>query len=114
MPVTRLLDLEKLIADYRLAESRIAAPKTFNGTADLEPGYDFPVLPAGDADHPGKIVPRGFLQLIAGTQDGVKAFGSGRLEIANLIASPVKSTDCPCHGQPDLAPCVRTRHCPHG
>ena len=88
MPVTRLLDLEKLIADYRLADSRIAAAKTFNGAADLEPGYDFPVLPAGDADHPGKIVPRGFLQLIAGTQDGVKAFGSGRLEIANLIASP--------------------------
>jgi hypothetical protein len=80
--------LERLIADYRLAESRIAAPRTFNGTADLEAGYDFPVLPAGDADHPGKTVPRGFLQLIAGTQEGVKAFGSGRLEIANLIASP--------------------------
>jgi len=80
--------LERLIADYRLADSRIAAPKTFNGTADLEAGYDFPVLPAGDADHPGKIVPRGFLQLIAGTQEGVKAFGSGRLEVANLIASP--------------------------
>ncbi|HET6961630.1 MAG TPA: PSD1 and planctomycete cytochrome C domain-containing protein [Terriglobia bacterium] len=80
--------LERLIADYRLADSRIAAAKTFNGTADLEAGYDFPVLPAGDADHPGKIVPRGFLQLIAGTQEGVKAFGSGRLEVANLIASP--------------------------
>jgi hypothetical protein len=79
--------LQKLIEDYRLAESRIAAPRTFNGTADLEAGYDFPVLPAGDADHPGKIVPRGFLQLIAGTPEGVKAFGSGRLEIANLIAS---------------------------
>jgi len=80
--------LQELIEDYRLAESRIAAPKTFNGTADLEAGYDFPVLPAGDAEHPGKTVPRGFLQLIAGTQEGVKAFGSGRLEIANLIASP--------------------------
>ena len=34
--------LERLIADYRLADSRIAAPKTFNGTADLEAGYDFP------------------------------------------------------------------------
>jgi len=81
--------LQKLIEDYRLAESRIAPAKTFNGTADLEAGYDFPVLPAGDAEHPGKIVPRGFLQLITATQEGVKAFGSGRLEIANLIASPV-------------------------
>ncbi|MCI0419560.1 MAG: PSD1 and planctomycete cytochrome C domain-containing protein [Acidobacteria bacterium] len=80
--------LHRLVEDYRLAESRIAAPKTFNGMADLEAGYDFPVLPAGDAEHPGKIVPRGFLQLITGTPKGVKAFGSGRLEIANLIASP--------------------------
>jgi len=80
--------LQELIEEYRLVESSIAAPQTFNGLADLEAGYDFPVLPAGDAEHPGKIVPRGFLELITGTQEGVKAFGSGRLEIADLIASP--------------------------
>ena len=56
--------------------------------ADLDPGYNFPVLPAGDATHPGKPVPRGFLQLITGTPDGFKVFGSGRREIAELIASP--------------------------
>jgi len=49
----------------------------------------FPVLPAGDATHPGKIVPRGFLQLITGTSDGFKVFGSGRRELAELIASPM-------------------------
>ena len=38
--------------------------------------------------HPGKPVPRGFLQLIAGTSDGLKVTGSGRREIAELIASP--------------------------
>jgi hypothetical protein len=80
--------LEALIAEYRLTEARIDSPKTFEGVADLDPGYDFPVLPAGDASNPGKIVPRGFLQLITGTSDGLKAFGSGRHEIADLIASP--------------------------
>lgn len=80
--------LQALIEDYRYTESRIAAPKTFEGVADLDPGYDFPVLPAGDATHPGKLVPRGFLQLITGTQSGFKVFGSGRREIADLIASP--------------------------
>ena len=45
------------------------------------------MLPAGDATHPGKVVHRGFLQLISGTQDGFKVFGSGRREIAELIAA---------------------------
>jgi hypothetical protein len=58
------------------------------GVADLDPGYDFPVLPAGDATHPGKTVPRGFLQLITGTGNGFQVFGSGRREIAELIARP--------------------------
>ena len=80
--------LRQLIEEYRAAESRINAPKTFNGVADLDEGYNFPVLPAGDATHPGRIVPRGFLQLITGNQDGIKAFGSGRLEVAESIASP--------------------------
>jgi hypothetical protein len=80
--------LDRLIEEYRATESRIAAPRTFQGVADLDPGYDFPVLPGGDASHPGKPVPRGFLQLITGTREGFKAFGSGRREIADLIASP--------------------------
>lgn len=80
--------LHQLIEDYRATEARINTPKTFNGMADLDAGYNFPVLPAGDATHPGKIVPRGFLQLITGGQEGIKAFGSGRLEVADWIASP--------------------------
>src|SRR5262249_31346655 len=69
--------LHALLEEYRFAASRIAAPKVFNGVADLDAGYDFPVLPAGDASHPGKAVPRGFLQLITGTQEGFEVFGSG-------------------------------------
>jgi hypothetical protein len=80
--------LHSLLDEYRFTVLRIAAPKVFPGMADLDPGYNFPVLPAGDATYPGKVVPRGFLVLISGNQNGLKVFGSGRLEIAELIANP--------------------------
>jgi hypothetical protein len=80
--------LHALLAEYRFAEMRISAPKVFPGMADLDPGYNFPVLPYGDATHPGKIVPRGFLDLISGTQNGFQVFGSGRREVADLIVNP--------------------------
>ncbi len=80
--------LSSLIDEYRYTEARIAAPKVFNGMADLDAGYNFAVLPGGDAAHPGRMVPRGFLQLVSGNQDGFKVFGSGRREVAELIASP--------------------------
>ncbi|MFN8006384.1 MAG: PSD1 and planctomycete cytochrome C domain-containing protein [Terriglobia bacterium] len=80
--------LQKLIEEYRYAESHVTTPRVFNGIADLEPGYDFPILPRGDATNPGKLVPRGFLQLITETTGGFTPTGSGRREIAELIASP--------------------------
>ncbi len=80
--------LHELIEEYRFAEMRIGTPKIFPGVADVDPGYNFPVLPAGDATHPGKVVPRGFLELISGNQNGLQVFGSGRQEIAELIANP--------------------------
>ncbi len=79
--------LATLIDEYRLTDTRIPGAKVFNGMVDLDPGYNFPVLPYGDASHPGKIVPRGFLQLVSGSSGGIQAFGSGRREIADLIAS---------------------------
>jgi len=80
--------LQSLVSEYRFAEARIDAPKTFEGLADLDPGYNFPVLPAGDAANPGRMVQRGFLELISGTSEGLQVFGSGRREIADMIASP--------------------------
>ena len=81
-------ELRTLIEEYRAVESRIVPPRVFHGMADLDAGYDFPVLPGGDAKHPGKSVPRGFLQLISKSEDGFKVSGSGRRELAELIAAP--------------------------
>jgi hypothetical protein len=83
--------LATLIEEYRLTEARIDSPRTFEGLADLDPGYDFPVLPAGDATNPGRLAPRGFLQLLTGPSEGFKVFGSGRREIADLIAAPTNT-----------------------
>ena len=80
--------LRALVSEYRAAESLIAAPDVFPGVADLDPGYDFPVLPGGEANRAGNPVPRGFLRLITKSDRGVQAFGSGRLEVAVLIAGP--------------------------
>ncbi|MEO7653829.1 MAG: PSD1 and planctomycete cytochrome C domain-containing protein, partial [Bryobacteraceae bacterium] len=80
--------LATLIADYRAAESRIGAAKTFQGMADLDAGYDFPVLIGGDAAQPGKLTPRGFLSLVTPSPETFRPTGSGRLEVAELLASP--------------------------
>jgi hypothetical protein len=79
--------LRGLIDEYRVAESRITEPTVFYGMADFDPGYDFPVLPGGDANHPGNVVPRGFLQLVNKSGSALKVSGSGRREIAEILAS---------------------------
>jgi hypothetical protein len=80
--------LAALVDEYRAIESRIGLPKTFHGMADLDAGYNFPVLIGGDAARPGKLVPRGFLSLVSKSPDGLKAFGSGRREVAELLTDP--------------------------
>ena len=75
------------IDSYRATEAQITSPRVIQGLADLDPGYNFPVLIGGDAARPGKVTPRGFLSLIQPVKT-VSAFGSGRLEVAEAIASP--------------------------
>lgn len=58
--------LSKLIDRYRAIEKRLSQPRVINSMADLDPGYDFPLLRAGNAKDPGDPVRRGYLSLIAG------------------------------------------------
>jgi hypothetical protein len=87
--VTNSMDLSPalrgMLDRYRAAEMQIGPAKVFQGMADLDRGYDFPVLIGGDAARPGNPAPRGFLRLID-PRGSVEAFGSGRLEVAALIA----------------------------
>ena len=79
--------LSKLIDRYRAIEKRLSQPRVINSMADLDPGYDFPLLRAGNAKDPGEPVRRGYLSLIAGGRGRFQTSGSGRLELAELIAS---------------------------
>ena len=71
--------------------------------ADLDPGYDFPVLPAGDATHPGKIVPRGFLQLIDRESRWIPGLWQRPARDRRPDRQPGESIDRACDGEPHLA-----------
>lgn len=82
--------LAQLVRDYQELEATIAPPRVVVGMADQGPGFDFPVLQGGDFAAPGPPAPRGYLRVLAGPQEKgfVDTTGSGRLELADLIASP--------------------------
>ena len=72
---------------YRAIERRLAAPRVIQGMADLEAGRNARILKAGNAGDLGDEVPRGFLSLLSdGPRDPLPR-GSGRREMAELVAS---------------------------
>ncbi len=61
----------------------------------------------GNADNQGPEAPREFLEVVAGPQRKPFEKGSGRLELAEAIASHEQSADRPGPGQPRLAASFR-------
>jgi mono/diheme cytochrome c family protein len=82
------LKLERLISEYRAIESEIPAPRVVEGLGDSGPGIEFPVLIGGNAKTYGDPAPRRFLKDILGDAPIAAAAGSGRRELAEMIASP--------------------------
>ena len=80
--------LRESVDTYRALERRLGLPRVVQGVSDLDPGFDAPIFESGDASSPGAIVPRGFLSLLEGPAPEARPHGSGRLEIAETIASP--------------------------
>ncbi len=80
--------LTELVNRYRETEARLARPRVISAMADIDPGYDFPVLLRGSAKSPGKPAPRRYLSLINKEQERFGTSGSGRLALADLVASP--------------------------
>jgi hypothetical protein len=86
-------ELTTLVDRYRQSEQRLLLPWTVNGLADLDAGFDYRLNIRGDYDQLGDPVPRGCLRLVdEPVGSGVPAVGdpsrSGRLRLAELIASP--------------------------
>ncbi|HEX8913155.1 MAG TPA: PSD1 and planctomycete cytochrome C domain-containing protein [Humisphaera sp.] len=64
-----------------------AAPGRAMVVADAEQPVDSPVFIRGDAANKGRVVPRQFLEVLSPADRKPFAKGSGRLELANAIAS---------------------------
>jgi hypothetical protein len=83
--VKELPDVAPLIAEYRKLEADIPAPRRAPGVWETV-AYDAPLLSRGDHLKPLAPEPRGYLQLVSARRYETKL--SGRLELANEIASP--------------------------
>lgn len=79
--------LGKLLKQYRTVVSSIPEPRVIAGLADQASGNDFPVLQGGDPLNRGAVVPRRYIEVIAADSQPFGTTGSGRRQLAELIAS---------------------------
>jgi hypothetical protein len=77
----------ELVASYRAVEERLAEPQTVLSMADLDPGQDYRLNVRGVYADLGDPVPRGYVRALAGERTGSAPTGSGRMELAHLVAS---------------------------
>jgi hypothetical protein len=79
--------LDALVAEYRDAEKSLTLPRIVPGIADAPKPYDQPLLARGDFNKPGAAVARRFLEALDVGGPAFTAKGSGRLELAQRLAS---------------------------
>ncbi len=79
--------LAELVRQYRQTEGELALPRVVPGVGEGGPGIEQPVLLRGDLTRPGKAVPRRYLEVLSPGRDVFRSPGSGRLELAERIAS---------------------------
>ena len=80
--------LRGLVDRYRAIERRLSVPQVIQGMSDMERGHDTPIFRYGDPDDHGELSPRGFLSLLEDIGKPGPPRGSGRREVAEVIASP--------------------------
>lgn len=78
----------ELTAQYRQVEATLSLPRVIAGIADGGPGYEQPVFVRGDCERPGDKAPRRYLEVLSTAAERFTPKGSGRLELAERIASP--------------------------
>ncbi len=80
--------LEALLNQYRDTERRLSLPRVVPGLADCGPGFEQPVLVRGDCRKLGEVVSRRYVEVLSRPQAPFHPHGSGRLDLAECIASP--------------------------
>ena len=81
----RVQDLERKL-DAFAADG--TAKKLAMGVRESGSVADLPIYARGEIDKPGEVIPRGFVQILAKQPAIIGAKNSGRLELAQWIASP--------------------------
>ena len=97
---------ESLVQEYRKVDAELSVPRVIAGVGDGGPGIEQPVFLRGDCNRPGETVPRRYLEVLSMVQsphpnplpaelergrmipEVFASSGSGRLELADRIASP--------------------------
>ena len=78
--------LDRLVQEYRDVESQMPLPRVVAGMADHGTGFESPLLVRGNPVTPGAPEPRRYLEVVSGTRRPFESIGSGRRELAELIA----------------------------
>jgi hypothetical protein len=79
--------IESLVSEYREVERTLEQPRIAPGIADGGPGIDQPVFVRGDCQRSGDTVSRRYLEVLSASVAPFASPGSGRLELAERIAS---------------------------
>ena len=80
-------DLAALFKEYRKLEADLKPPQVAPGFADAGPALPQPVLARGDPAKPGELVSPGYVRALTPGGFVFNPAGSGRGEVARLIAS---------------------------
>ena len=79
---------DSLIQEYRKIEAELSLPRVAVGFGDGGQGIAQPVFTRGDCTRPGEAVPRRYLEVLSKSVEPFTSQGSGRMELADQIASP--------------------------
>lgn len=80
--------LAELTARYRAVENGLALPTTMPTMADEDAPFPQPLLTRGDHTKPGEPIAHGYLEALTPAGFAMAPSGTGRSEIARLMASP--------------------------
>lgn len=79
---------EDLVKQYRQADAELTLPRISLGISDGGPGFEQALFIRGDCDRPSEVTPRRYLEVLSKTPTLFTKAGSGRIELAELIATP--------------------------
>jgi hypothetical protein len=86
--VTSSARLAELAGLYRQVEAELSLPRVVPGVGEAGEHFDQPIFIRGDCTRPGELATHRFVEVLSPGGDSFPMQGSGRLQLAERIASP--------------------------